>query len=436
MTAFASTVQDRPRVLLVMEQCNPSWSSVPLVAYKFYDGIRRLAEVTLVTHERNRRALSDVEPIGSIIYIQERPLIQKYYQLTTQLTSRGRKNWPLQHVLTYPVYADFNHQVYVQFAAAVRQGSFDIVHVMTPMMPRYPAKISRACSHTPFILGPVNGGVPFPPGFETVARQEFSYLNFLRRLGRAVLPEYVQTYQRADRILAGSTYTLNLVKELFSISDPKLQLFYENGIPDHFFSQGSLTHRRPSVQDPVELLFVGRLVPYKGADMLIEALAQLTSHQVWHLTIVGDGSERTALETLVDQKGLAAQVTFTGWIPQESTADYYQQADLFCFPSIREFGGAVVLEAMASGLPCVVVNNGGIGEYITDATGFRIDPISREAVINQTASAIKTLIEDLDLRLQMGQAAIERANAFRWSTKASQILEMYQTLLSTASQST
>jgi hypothetical protein len=80
----------------------------------------------------------------------------------------------------------------------------------------------------------VNGGVPFPPGFQEVVRQKFGYLNFLRAVGRALVPGYVETYKKADKILAGSIYTLNLVKELLSLSDQRIELFYENGISQDF----------------------------------------------------------------------------------------------------------------------------------------------------------------------------------------------------------
>jgi len=89
------------------------------------------------------------------------------------------------------------------------------------MIPRYSVKAVKACRQTPFLLEPVNGGVPFPPGFQEVVRQKFGYLNFLRTVDRALVPGYVETYKKADKILAGSIYTLNLVKELLSLSDQR-----------------------------------------------------------------------------------------------------------------------------------------------------------------------------------------------------------------------
>ena len=65
-------------------------------------------------------------------------------------------------------------------------------------------------------------------------------------------------------------------------------------------------------------------------------------------------------------------------VNQQKTVDYYRKADIFCLPSARELGGAVVIETMACGWHCIVANNGSIGEYVTEETGFKIEPNSRE----------------------------------------------------------
>jgi glycosyltransferase involved in cell wall biosynthesis len=296
------------------------------------------------------------------------------------------------------------------------------------MIPRYPVKAVKACRQTPFLLGPVNGGVPFPPGFQEVARQEFAYLNFLRAVGRALVPGYVETYKKADKILAGSTYTLNLVKDLFSISDQRIELFYENGI-----SQDFLMSAKPAKKegDKINLLFVGRLVPYKCPDILVESIGKLDPaiQSKIHLTIVGDGSEKNSLENRVKELNLGEIVSFAGWVNQQETLDYYRKADIFCFPSVREFGGAVVIEAMACGLPCIVANNGGIGEYVTEETGFKIEPNSREYLTQELTKKIEILVEDDKLRESMSAKSIERAKEFEWDNKAIKIVEIYEKML-------
>ena len=416
------------KVLLIVEQCNPEAASVPLVGYKFFQAISKLADVTLVTHERNKTPLSKLKEHKNITYIAESELTKKYFSIVVdRLTMKGKNNWPLANVLGYPVYAEFNHRVYETFKDQIQRGDYDLVHAMTPMQPRYPFKVIKACVHTPVMIGPINGGVPFPPGFEDIAKQEYAYLNFFRAVGRSLIPGYVETYKKADKILAGSTYTLNMIKDMFAIPDNRIELFYENGIGSSF-----LTETRKITKDSkINLLFVGRLVPYKCADILIEAISRLEPRvrEKVYLTIVGDGQERNSLEAQVRELNLVEKVKFVGWVNQEKTLEYYQQADIFSFPSIREFGGAVVLEAMACGLPCIVPNNGGIGEYVTEETGFKIEPNSREYVTQEFTNKIKILVEDDKLRESMSAKGIERAREFEWDRKAEKIVEIYEKMI-------
>ncbi|MGB3404620.1 MAG: glycosyltransferase family 4 protein [Microcoleaceae cyanobacterium] len=418
------------KVLLIIEQCNPGWASVPLVGYKFFQQISSGANVTLVTHERNKKNLSQIHPPDQIVYISESNSLKKYYRLIRKLTFKGRMNWPMYHTLMYPFYAEFNQKTYQQFKDKILNQEYDIVHAMTPMIPRYPVKLIEVCQHTPFILGPVNGGIPFPSGFKNKAKQESAELNFLKTIGRKLLPGYIETYRKADKVLMGSTYTFENIKNLFDLRDEQVQLFYENGIDQEFLS--SFTKSQSLNSQKINLLFVGRLVPYKCADILIEAVNQLkpSIKQQVQLTIVGDGSEKASLEKQVQDLNLNQIITFTGWIEQKQTLNYYREADLFCFPSIREFGGAVVLEAMACGLPCVVVDYGGIGEYVTAETGFKIEPLSRNYLRQELTEKIELLVENSPLRQQMSKKAKERVQEFTWENKAQKIIELYHSIRS------
>lgn len=414
-----------PNVLLIMEQCNPEWASVPLVGYNFYHGLRKRANITLVTHERNREALEKIRGNHTIDYIHESHRLKQYYSIISRITSRGGVNWPLQHALSYPIYGEFNRKVFRQYASRVMQHEYDLVHAMTPILPRYPVKIIEACTNVPFLLGPVNGGVPFPEGFTDVAKKEFAQFNFLRIFSR-MLPGYSKTYKKADRVLAGSTYTLEMLKDMFGKNDPRFQLFYENGILKEFIGKP-----QKRTGEKLELLFVGRLVPYKGADMAIDAISRLDERirDRVHFTIVGDGSEKSNLEKQVHTLGLDTAVTFTGWVDQNETPRYYKQSDVFCFPSVREFGGAVALEAMAGGLPCLVADHAGLGEYVTDETGIKIKPTSREYLVNELAKKIRILYENREMVHRMSEKAIERVKEFEWEAKAERMVEIYEELV-------
>jgi glycosyltransferase involved in cell wall biosynthesis len=89
-----------------------------------------------------------------------------------------------------------------------------------------------------------------------------------------------------------------------------------------------------------------------------------------------------------------------------------------------------VLEAMACGLPCIVADYGGIGEYVTAETGFKIEPRSRNFLVQGVAQSIQTLLHQPKLYPKLSQGALKRAEAFRWQTKAEELIEIYYRLLS------
>ena len=357
-------------------------------------------------------------------FIPESVTISRYFRVVNRIAVRdGNVNWPVLQAFSYPVYAEFNRRVFRTFRNAVLDGAYDVVHVFSPILPRYPVKLIEACRSTPFILGPVNGGLPYPPGFGDIARKEFGRLRFLRTLSR-VIPGYRSTYERADKLLAGSSDTLAMLRQLFDIRDDRVELFHENGVVASLFGERS----QRNSDTPLRLLFVGRLVPYKCADVVVDALSRVAPALHVTLSIVGDGPERRRLEDQIRRLGLTSRVSFAGWITQDQIVEFYRRADIFCFPSIREFGGAVVLEAMAAGLPCIVSDHGGIAEYVTEESGFRIFPVSREDLCRQMALHIETLARSEELRRRMSSAAIERALGFEWNRKAQQIVEMYANL--------
>jgi glycosyltransferase involved in cell wall biosynthesis len=413
------------RVLLIVEQCNPEWPSVPLEGFRYYEAIRRFADVTLATHERNRQALTRAGMAAGVVFIPESPAVAGYFRAVGAIAVRGgRVNWPILYALGYPVYAEFNRRVYRTFREPVLRGDYDLVHAFSPIIPRYPVALAEACRTTPFVLGPVNGGLAFPRTFGAIARREFSRFRFLRASSR-LIPGYRATYLKADKVLAGSSATLAMLQTIFDVRDDRMELFHENGVVANLFGE------RPRRSDgkPLSLLFAGRLVPFKCADAVVEALGRLDATFPITLTIVGDGPERKPLEEQARRLGLANRVIFAGWAPHERMVDYYRQADVFCFPSIREFGGAVVLEAMATGLPCIVTNYGGIAEYVTDQSGFRIDPTSRENLVHHLARHIETLFHSADLWNGMSAAAAQRAAGFEWSRKGRWLVEKYAKLV-------
>ena len=414
-------VGQRPRILAVVEQCHPQWPSVPLVTFQWVRHLAPHADITLLTHARNKLALEAAGLPVKIVALEESALIRSFYRLVTRILPGNGQNWPLLHSLTYPVYAAFDRQVAQCYQAATAAGQrWDLLWGLSPILPRYPYSLAQANDRPPFVLGPVNGGVPFPTAFAATAKQEFAQFNFLRRLGQW-LPGYRATYAASDLVLAGSRHTEAHLRDNLRVPDARLAYCPENGVTDAFFAH-PVPQRRPG--QALRLLFAGRLTAYKGCDMAIEALARLPEsvRAEVKLDIVGEGPQRAELEALAAQHDLSAHITFVGKVAPEAMPHLYAAAHVFCFPSVREFGGAVVMEAMAAGLPCLTVDHGGIGEYVTFETGAKIAPTSRENIIAFLADEITTLRADEPLRATLGTHAREQAHQFGWAHKADAML--------------
>jgi glycosyltransferase involved in cell wall biosynthesis len=164
--------------------------------------------------------------------------------------------------------------------------------------------------------------------------------------------------------------------------------------------------------------------------MLLEAVAPLVRSGNILVDIVGDGPQMASLKRQVSREGLSGRVALNGWVDQAKVAERLALSQVFAFPSIREFGGGVVLEAMAAGLAPVVVDYAGPAELVSDATGFRIPIGPRAAIVARFREVLAMLASRPDLVRSIGDKAQERVlKLFTWDAKAQQVLEVYRWVL-------
>jgi glycosyltransferase involved in cell wall biosynthesis len=135
---------------------------------------------------------------------------------------------------------------------------------------------------------------------------------------------------------------------------------------------------------------------------------------------------RPVWEKLSHDMGLKAIAKFSGWMNQADCARRLDAADVLVLPSLFESGGAVVLEAMAMGLPVIATAWGGPLDYLDSSCGVLVAPNSREGLVAGFVSAIMMLADSSDLRHQLGEAGYRRARLyFDWEKKIDRILELY-----------
>jgi glycosyltransferase involved in cell wall biosynthesis len=181
---------------------------------------------------------------------------------------------------------------------------------------------------------------------------------------------------------------------------------------------------------PLRVGFVGRLVPLKGVDMLLEALAPFIREGRVTVNIYGDGPEASGLRDLISRESIGSGAILRGWVPHQELAGLLSQDHMLIFPSIREFGGGVVLEAMALGVVPVVVNYGGPGELVTPETGFAVPLGSRQEIVAGIRLIVQGVLDRPESLDGLRQAGIERVKQhFTWDAKADKILEVYRWVL-------
>ena len=185
--------------------------------------------------------------------------------------------------------------------------------------------------------------------------------------------------------------------------------------------------------DKPVLLFVGRLVEKKGVGVLLQAMVnQAVIAMDVHLVLIGDGPLKAKLEARRNALGLKERVHFLAPVGHDQLPTLYASADVFCAPSVAAENGdtdgmpTVLLEASASGIPCISTPVGGIAEFIKDGVnGLIVNPNDAE----ELARAIVRLLKDKALRRRLSQAALQSADAYRWSAIAERFDALYGSVL-------
>ena len=172
----------------------------------------------------------------------------------------------------------------------------------------------------------------------------------------------------ADRVVAISKSVKESLIDCLGTPESKITVIY-NGADISRFSLPT----KPSLNGTLRLIYVGRLIPEKGVQVILEALTHLNLQNKVHLNIVGDGPYRSTLETFVQDHNLADRVNFLG--SRRDVPGLLSESDVFLHMPLWEEGfGITIVEAMAAGKICICAKSGAIPEIITDGEdGFLVE---------------------------------------------------------------
>jgi alpha-maltose-1-phosphate synthase len=402
----------KKKVLLLSYYINPCDMSVPLEAYREYEQLRKHFDTTLVTRARNASEIRKSGiPDSEAIYI-DMPLLDKIHDLF--LEKVVKYDWGSQKLTAFiiPYYIIYEFLIWFRVGSKIKAGEFALVHRLDPVSPVVASPFSWLMRNlkTPFSLGPINGGLPWPQGY-TSAHREKEGIRFLRGL-YAYLPFSRSTYAKSKALIVGSSY--NYLAASRRVDSSRLFFVHENGTPQ----RAVVDDRRYEDMPPVRVCFLGRLVPYKNCNIVIRSAAELIREKKIRLDIVGDGWDRPNLEALTRDLGLENDVTFHGQVPHPRAMEILARSHVMALPSIREFGGGVVVEAMARGVVAVVMQYGGPSDLVEEGCGISLALKNESDTVQDLKRVLEELVENPDRIRQLGVAArVKAASTYTWEKK-------------------
>jgi D-inositol-3-phosphate glycosyltransferase len=239
--------------------------------------------------------------------------------------------------------------------------------------------------------------------------------------------------QGADRIVAAGRDEKELLVRLYG-ARPENIAVVPCGVNLDLFQPVAKGDARKELglrDDQRILLFVGRIEPLKGIDILLGAAAQLEAEHDFSVFVIGGDNtaregEMAHLRDLARRLGIAERVRFLGAVDHERLPLFYSAADVCVVPSFYESFGLVALEAMACGTPVVASRVGGLAGTVRDGeTGYLIPWRCPEPF----AERIELLLGNEELRTAFGTAARETVERFRWANVAEAVLALYREMI-------
>jgi len=405
-----------PYVLIAAENASAKFGGEAILPLHYFRLLRlRGIEAWLIVHARNRAELAALLPgeQGRIFYVPDTWAHRLLHALGRLLPEDVR-------VCSSGFAMGLISEYFIRRMARrlVERHRIDVVHVPTPVSPKLSSLLHDLGA--PVIMGPMNGGMAYPEAFRV---KQSALVRGVNRVGRWVAGcanRWIPGKLRAEVLLVANERTRQALPR--RVRGRVLELV-ENGVDLSLWQPADW---RSVNGTPVRFVFLGRLVEFKAVDLLLEAFARVAHGHNTVLDIIGSGPEQRKLEALAQRMGVASAVRFHGWLTQAEAGARLRLADVFVLPSLRDCGGAVVLEAMAVGIPVIATEWGGPADYLDSTCGILVPPTSRESLVAGLAEAMAELAVNPERRRALGEAGRARViRQFDWERKIDRILEIY-----------
>jgi glycosyltransferase involved in cell wall biosynthesis len=309
-----------------------------------------------------------------------------------------------------------------------KEHNFNLFHHIT-YANDWMASYIGALLPVPYVRGPGGGAHKVPKSFVNNYSFKQKLAEKIRSIGQWFFkhdPFFIIGQKKAKALLVCNYEAKNAIPKKWQ---KKVFLFPVNGISLKDFTFQKLPGTDSSKD--FSILTAGKLIKIKSFDLAIKAFAIFNKKvNNTKFIIAGEGPEIQNLKNLAIDLGVKNKVIFTGWIKREDLLDKMSSCDVFLFPSLRDGGGNVVVEAMAMGKSVICFDLAGPGFHIDESCGIKIKPENPEQAVKDMAQALEKLYLDKDLILKLGQGARKKAEKeYDWDKLGDRLIEIYKKVL-------
>jgi glycosyltransferase involved in cell wall biosynthesis len=375
----------------------------------------------LLTHESKRAELAEVLPadlLDRVIFTGGLPGFGPLY-------TWGKRMPPGPRTLAWGI-TQLERQVAMVpvVRRLVRELGIDVVHQPISVSPVIPSPLKNLGA--PVVMGPLNGGAALPPAFTSRDSRLYTLVKAVRPAAGTALNRLMSGRLAAAAILVANERTRALLPA--AVRD-RATTFSDIGVVSADWPAAPPRAEGPTDGRPgqaVQFLFTGRLVDWKGVDLLLDAFAQVPPDQPAELDIVGDGPARARLSAHAETLGLGDRVRFRGWLDPADAARAMRECDVYVTAALQESGGISVLEAMSSARPVIATAWAGHLDTVDERTGVLVGVQTRDQTVAGLARAMTELARDPDRRGRLGAAGHQRvAGRYDWDVLTDQTLQVY-----------
>lgn len=410
------------KIIIVADNASRKMGGEAILPYHYYRVMRsREIDVRLVVHERVYKELIESFPqdSGRISYVKDL-WIHKFLNKWIKPLIPHRLRIIL---VAYPILLLTQLQQRSLIRKLIASHPCDVVHQPIPVSPKITSLIYNVGA--PVVIGPMNGGMNYPPGLAISDSLLEGWGVGLGRSFSGLMNLIIPGKRKASILLVANERTRKALPPGVS---KNISILVENGV-DLSLWQSTEFYEQPHSSKPI-FLFIGRLVALKAVDILLDAAKKVLDSRPIEIRVIGDGEDKASLESQAERLGITESVTFLGFLTQEHIVKELIKSTALVLPSLHECGGAVVLEAMASARPVIATKWGGPVDYISKESGFLIEPTSREDLVNGFAEAILKLSNNPKLCQTMGEQGRKRVvKYFDWERKVDKILSIYENVV-------